>query len=1231
MKNKLNKIILIISSILIISILLLAVLGLVNRKGYLSEFKLQSSNDIEYNYHFRLKYYSKIFRNSDIYKVYFDTNEIIQNNNFIKDIKIDKPGSPFGTLVSSKQLKYDEKIDNINYSLRIKPIFYIILFVLILFNVYLCIKYRSLIYDLYNRILENKNIIFKISSIIFFSLIVIFILLSLLGSIPHKGYLSDFELIAESKAGYVYKAKVNSKGLFSHNLIYEYSDKPLKLENKPDYIKNYGYSIEINRMPDWYNTNPQKGLTASAWNNDDGTFTVSNSTSWNSYNYIVPLSVGEIYRISIEIKKLSDYSKGIVTYYLDTKNYNIYIPNTEDITSEYKVYSGDIKIKESFTNEYPHLYFSYPKGVFNVKSIKLEQISDNLYLKNGNEIIVTTTKNINDNPYIGDIKYYTNVNYNIFIKVVIILTIIYLLLLIVLFKKSILYYTSKLKTIFIEKQKIIFRVYGIVLLSFIIITVIFYLLGNMPHKGYLSDFQIIKYSPEGYVYKAKVNSKGLFSSNLIYEYSDKPLKLENKPDYIKNYGYSIEISRMPDIYDGNVGSSAWNNEDGTFTVSNSISYNIYTDQIIPLSDGEKYRVSVEAKRVSGNGGNIIVNLDVQNNNIYLLDSNNIDEEYKEYSSDITIDYTKFNDDYPHLKFLNFNFPNGEINIKHIKIEQIGDNLYLKNDEHILFTSYKVLNNISNIDILFKLNINKIYYIIIFILIFLLYLCYLFSNYILLPSVKMKEVASIKTLSKKDKIFISILSLVILLMFIFHYWLLMPGFFQFNDILESMRQGIVGIYDNWHTVIISVFLNILYKLFGYRSEYLFILNLFLWYSSLYIIILALYLKFRNKYVIFISLLSFLGNIFLVIINPYKDYTASLLFLFSCSLIFFNILVNTKKVYKIINISLSIFFLIIAMLWRHNFIVTVYPVFLFIIFLIVKSKNIGFIKSVKYFINLALLFAFLLVFIHSIFPKIFVKDLYYYKMTGNATFLLQIAGCAVPANDGSMIPENWYFKDKTFEDLKNVYIENSGIFSDPISVPWRNEKVIKTAHLKDLKKVWLKYILKYPNNYIKFTCNFMKFVYNTDTYKHNPENIQVIHNNYNDFIVNDAFKYKKITFTPLKEKIYSFMYNVLPDIKTYLFIILSILIFIFSSYILILMLIKHITIEDTLVYSFFTSFSSIATTTIVGVFLPDASQVVNSYRYIYPIVIITILSLILFITFIYDKGGVRKFIKELRGEK
>ena len=157
-----------------LSLLTLYILGNQTRVGYISEFKLlennipqlnTNQNITNYNYHFRIKYYSKIFRNSDIYGVYPDINNILNENNFIKNINLDYSGSPFGILTSSKELNI-EKID-INYTLKIKNniitlfcyllIVFIIIIIYIYFNNFLKTNIEIKVYevtDKYNKILN---------------------------------------------------------------------------------------------------------------------------------------------------------------------------------------------------------------------------------------------------------------------------------------------------------------------------------------------------------------------------------------------------------------------------------------------------------------------------------------------------------------------------------------------------------------------------------------------------------------------------------------------------------------------------------------------------------------------------------------------------------------------------------------------------------------------------------------------------------------------------------------------------------------------------------------------------------------------------------------------------------------------------------------------------------------------------------------------------------------------
>ena len=83
-----------------------------NIKNYL----LTNENITNYVHHFRIRYYDKVFRNNDIYGVYPDLSNL---PDYMKNSEMDGDGSPYGNFISDKK-EIEEKIDNINYILKVK-------------------------------------------------------------------------------------------------------------------------------------------------------------------------------------------------------------------------------------------------------------------------------------------------------------------------------------------------------------------------------------------------------------------------------------------------------------------------------------------------------------------------------------------------------------------------------------------------------------------------------------------------------------------------------------------------------------------------------------------------------------------------------------------------------------------------------------------------------------------------------------------------------------------------------------------------------------------------------------------------------------------------------------------------------------------------------------------------------------------------------------------------------
>ncbi|WP_028329028.1 hypothetical protein [Brachyspira alvinipulli] len=213
-------------SLLIISVIVIIVLSIIgnkNRIGYLGDFKLNINRTLElnnlyhikdqfikeynldeeslknyiftnenirnYEYSFKVQYYNRIFKHSDIYGLYIDTNKVLKDNDFIKEIDINN-GSPFGNLISSKKIESD-KIDNVNYILKIKTkllmsIIFVFFIVLISYIIYI----NRQIFDKYIDFSENNYYIkefvffkkYNISNILFIIYIIIFSLIVLASS-----------------------------------------------------------------------------------------------------------------------------------------------------------------------------------------------------------------------------------------------------------------------------------------------------------------------------------------------------------------------------------------------------------------------------------------------------------------------------------------------------------------------------------------------------------------------------------------------------------------------------------------------------------------------------------------------------------------------------------------------------------------------------------------------------------------------------------------------------------------------------------------------------------------------------------------------------------------------------------------------------------------------------------------------------------------------------------------
>ena len=207
MKNKklFFKIYIPIVIIIILFLVILQILGFKSRIGYLTDFNLNIDNTLKLNnleymkvnfiidgkldeesiknylltnenitnyvYQFRIRYYDKVFRNSDIYGVYVDLSNL---PDYMENAEMEECGSPYGNFISDRKTIETENID-VNYRLSIKSNFIIIFIAIILAILCLHILIYFLIKNISKIIKFIKNIKYKylylISGIIIFLIV----------------------------------------------------------------------------------------------------------------------------------------------------------------------------------------------------------------------------------------------------------------------------------------------------------------------------------------------------------------------------------------------------------------------------------------------------------------------------------------------------------------------------------------------------------------------------------------------------------------------------------------------------------------------------------------------------------------------------------------------------------------------------------------------------------------------------------------------------------------------------------------------------------------------------------------------------------------------------------------------------------------------------------------------------------------------------------------------------
>ncbi len=488
----------------------------------------------------------------------------------------------------------------------------------------------------------------------------------------------------------------------------------------------------------------------------------------------------------------------------------------------------------------------------------------------------------------------------------------------------------------------------------------------------------------------------------------------------------------------------------------------------------------------------------------------------------------------------------------------------------------------------------------------------------------------------DKMFLVVVGLLSLSCLIFQFWLSFPGQIFHADGIHILLQALNNRYDNWHPVIIALTYNTLFRLFGEHLFYIFLINLICWYVGIALLIYGLYLKYRNRLFILLFLLTFIQNFFLTNFWHQKDVTFSMYMWLACNIILFQILHKFNQ--KWINITLRIatgVVLFLALLWRHNAIVTIYPLFLYFTYISLARFNIK--SRVKYLLIYCfamLIIAMLLVGIIKTFPLFFMEE-DNTKVASRHIELHRIAAVAVALDDESLIPGNWYAKGKTFEDLKSSF-NDSRYDADKFvkhthSLFRKEETVFDFNHTTNSRAIFIDTIKKEPYEFIRYSIDYTWKFWQVDqgwaydsyglmatryypppfydfleTQGWNSASTERMKNNYGSDNILDVLEAHGFPFnlelSGYKIRAISAIYKITPRFKMRVGIYASIILFFLSGY---LWLFKKKTRNTLMLFVFATAFSAFATAIIVGMFSP-----IMDSRYLMPVLPIATISVVAF---------------------
>jgi len=281
-------------------------------------------------------------------------------------------------------------------------------------------------------------------------------------------------------------------------------------------------------------------------------------------------------------------------------------------------------------------------------------------------------------------------------------------------------------------------------------------------------------------------------------------------------------------------------------------------------------------------------------------------------------------------------------------------------------------------------------------------------------------------------------------------------------------------NHGQVLFISFILRVLYEVFGYHTWYILLLNLVLWHAGLAAIVLAVYRTTSSRHALWLLVMTFWPGVWCYLPLYWKDFTFGLFLWLASGMCLlattFGPAQSTRgKVRHRAFWAVVAVVLFCGLYWRHNAIVTVTPLCLYLAHKMVMAKGNRAFGTSGYLARVGLVFSALCVCL----VVLVVEHAALLGKPGQQgktrhIFLYDLVGISVISGH-DLIPDAAYRPGVTFADVRRRYAASATNIDHFV---YGNHRLLDENGPDRLVEEWARSIRRYPMAYLRHKVRFAK---------------------------------------------------------------------------------------------------------------------------------------------------------------